>query len=171
MSVFEKISPEQIENSVKLIGKDWMLITANDQKNGRTNVMTASWGTLGVLWNKNVCICFVRPERYTHELLMAENEFSIAFLDEKYRDALRFCGRESGRNIDKVEACGLNVEDIDGVCAISEAKLVLTCKKLYIDELKKSSFLDKTLLKNYENGGYHTVFICEITGAYKKGEL
>ena len=63
-----------------------------------------------------------------------------------------------------------SVEKIDGIDVISEAKLVLTCRKLYMDELKKSNFLDGSLLKNYENGGYHTVFVCEITGAYKKGE-
>ena len=170
MSEFLKISPEQIENAIKLIGKDWMLITASDKKNVKTNAMTASWGALGVLWNKNICICFVRPERYTHELLMAEKEFSIAFLDDTYREALRFCGKESGRNSDKLASCGLNVEKIDGIDVISEAKLVLTCRKLYMDELKKSNFLDGSLLKNYENGGYHTVFVCEITGAYKKGE-
>ena len=170
MSEFLKISPEQIENAIKLIGKDWMLITASDKKNVKTNAMTASWGALGVLWNKNICICFVRPERYTHELLMAEKEFSIAFLDDTYREALRFCGKESGRNSDKLASCGLNVEKIDGIDVISDAKLVLTCRKLYIDELKKSAFLDESLLKNYENGGYHTVFVCEITGAYKKGE-
>ena len=170
MSEFLKISPEQIENAIKLIGKDWMLITANDKNNGKTNAMTASWGALGVLWNKNICICFVRPERYTHELLMAEHELSIAFLDDTYRDALKFCGRESGRNADKLASCGLNIEKIDGIDVISEAKLVLTCRKLYVDELKKSAFLDESLLKNYENGGYHTVFVCEITGAYKKGE-
>ena len=167
MSNFFKISPEQIENSIRLVGKEWMLVTLSDKNNGRTNAMTASWGALGVLWNKPVCICFVRPERYTHELLMDEDEFSISFFDERYREALRFCGRESGRNVDKISACGLNVEKIDGIDVISEAKLVLTCKKLYIDELKKSSFLDDSLLKNYENGGYHTVFVCEITGTYK----
>ena len=140
MSGFLKISPEQMENSIKLIGKDWMLITASDKKNAKTNAMTASWGALGVLWNKNICICFVRPERYTHELLMAEKEFSIAFLDDTYREALRFCGKESGRNSDKLASCGLNVEKIDGIDVISEAKLVLTCRKLYMDELKKSAF-------------------------------
>jgi hypothetical protein len=62
------------------------------------------------------------------------------------------------------------VETINGIDVISDASIVLTCKQLYVDELKKSAFLYDSLLKNYENGGYHTVFVCEITGAYKKGE-
>lgn len=33
------------------------------------NVMTASWGCVGWLWNKPVAVIFVRPERFTHDLL------------------------------------------------------------------------------------------------------
>ena len=40
------------ENAFEMIGKDWMLITA--QKGDKVNTMTASWGGLGVIWNKNV---------------------------------------------------------------------------------------------------------------------
>ena len=168
--MFKRISPEDIDKVIKRIGKDWMLICAYDVENGRTNAMTASWGAMGVLWNKNVCICFVRPERHTHKLLDKDEKFSIAFLRDEYREALRFCGKESGRDVDKLGACGLDTESLDGVEVISEAELALVCKKLYQDELREASFLDKSLLKNYENGGYHTVYVCEIIGAYTKGE-
>ena len=67
-------------------------------------------------------------------------------------------------------ACGLDTEMLDGASVISDAELALVCKKLYVDELKESCFLDRSLLKNYENGGYHTVYVCEIVGAYTKGE-
>ena len=35
-----------------MIGKEWMLITA--EKDGKVNTMTASWGGMGILWNKKV---------------------------------------------------------------------------------------------------------------------
>ena len=168
--MFKKISPEDIEKVIKRIGKDWMLICAYDEENGRTNAMTASWGAMGVLWNKNICICFVRPERHTHKLLEEKKKFSVAFLGEDHRAALRFCGKESGKNTDKLLACGLDTEIIDGVNVISQAQLTLICQKLYEDELKENCFLDKSLLKNYENGGYHTMYVCEIVEAYVKGE-
>ena len=168
--MFKKISPEAIDGIIKRIGKDWMLICARDDENERINAMTASWGAMGVLWNKPVCICFVRPERHTHALLEKDEIFSIAFLSEEYREALRFCGKESGREVDKLGACGLETESVDGAFVISDAELALVCKKLYVDELREASFLDKSLLKNYESGGYHTVYVCEIIGAYTKGE-
>ncbi len=168
MEGFRKIMPTELENAIKLIGKDFMLITVADRKNDRVNAMTASWGALGVLWNKNICICFVRPQRYTHELLEDENELSIAFLGEKHIDAHKVCGRESGRDTDKLAKCGLSVTELDGVPVIGEARVALVCKKLYVDELKNSAFLDKALLSNYANDDYHTVYICEIKEAYIK---
>jgi len=49
MSRFVEIKPEDIRDNVfKLIGSDWMLITAGTRD--FFNMMTASWGGLGVLW-------------------------------------------------------------------------------------------------------------------------
>ena len=48
-----EIKPENLtDNPFKLIDKDWLLITA--EKDGKVNTMTASWGGLGILWNKKV---------------------------------------------------------------------------------------------------------------------
>ena len=37
------------ENAFELIGKEWMLITAGNKEH--CNMMTASWGGIGWLWN------------------------------------------------------------------------------------------------------------------------
>ncbi|MFO8055657.1 MAG: hypothetical protein R6U19_10930 [Bacteroidales bacterium] len=48
---FEKISWEELnDNAIRMIGKDWMLVTAGDPED--YNMMTASWGSLGWLWRK-----------------------------------------------------------------------------------------------------------------------
>ena len=61
---FTRISAEEIDqNIIKLIGKDWMLITAGGMDS--YNTMTASWGQMGGLWNLPGAICFIRPQRYT----------------------------------------------------------------------------------------------------------
>ena len=63
MHGFRKISPEEMPgNVIKMISKDWMLITAGNKD--KFNMMTASWGGFGVLYNKPVAICFVNPARY-----------------------------------------------------------------------------------------------------------
>ena len=169
MEGFRKIDSGELENSIKMIGDDWMLITAYDKEQERVNAMTASWGAMGVLWNKSVCICFVRPQRHTHKLLCEQNRFSIAFMSEEYRDALRLCGRESGRDIDKLRASGLSATELDGVSVINEADTLLICKKLYEDELREGCFIEPSVMETYRaKNDYHTFYVCEIEAAYKR---
>ena len=169
MEGFKKINATELDNAIKMIGDDWMLITAYDKDQNRVNAMTASWGTMGVLWHKNVCICFVRPQRHTHKLLAEQSRFSIAFLSEEHRDALKLCGKESGRDTDKLEASGLTAEELDGVPVISEADTLLVCKKLYEDEIREGCFLVPEVMETYRaRKDYHTFYVCEIEGAYKK---
>ena len=163
---FYEIPAEELENAIKLIGKDWMLITVRDGDG--VNAMTASWGALGVLWNKNICTCFIRPQRYTYGLCEENDRLSFAFLPETYRNALRYCGSHSGRDSHKLVDAGLSTTKLDGVPVIAEAELVLVCRKLYADDLRENKFIDKTLLSNYENKDFHRFYVCEIEKAYRK---
>ncbi len=167
---FEEVSPYTVGdlNPFKKVGKDWMLITSKDE-NGKVNAMTASWGTLGELWNRPVAICYVRPQRYTFELTERSETFSLCFLGEKYRDALVVCGRESGRDIDKLEKTGLDAALVDDAPVILQSDLILVCRKLYHDYLKCENFVDKSVAeKNYPNKDFHRTYVCEIVKAYIK---
>ena len=63
-----EISPNALSKTpFEMIGKDWMLLTAGNSD--KYNTMTASWGGLGVLWNKNVVFAFVRPQRFTFDFM------------------------------------------------------------------------------------------------------
>ena len=75
----KKIAPKDIDkNVIKLIGQDWMLVAAGDKE--KFNMMTASWGSMGYLWNKPVVMVFVRPQRYTFEFTERKDEFTLSFL-------------------------------------------------------------------------------------------
>ena len=65
---FKEIKPEEIkDNPFKLIGKDWMLVTAGNKD--KCNTMTASWGAVGIMWGKPSVTCYIRQSRYTKEFL------------------------------------------------------------------------------------------------------
>ena len=171
MKDFRQIPPEELENVFRLIGKDWMLITAKGKgEDGEetVNTMTASWGGMGVLWNKPVAFCFIRPQRYTFALTEQSERFSLSFFDEKYRSALRLCGTKSGRNIDKFAAAGLTAAAEGETPYVAEARLVLLCRKLYADDLKKDAFVDRALLANYPDDDFHRVYVVEIEQAFIK---
>ena len=94
--MMKTIRPEQLDdNAFKMIGKDWMLVSActkeiipdGDIKTGRVNTMTASWGGVGVLWNKPVATIYLRPTRYTKEIIDQTDTFSLSVLPDKYKNA------------------------------------------------------------------------------------
>ncbi len=96
----ERIEINQLsENFIEAVGKEWMLITAGVLEN--FNMMTASWGGMGYLWNKPVAFIFVRPERYTYEFIEKSDYFTLSFLG-KLRKVYNICGSKSGRDIDKL---------------------------------------------------------------------
>ena len=166
---FIEISPDRIGNAIKLIGEDWMLITVKDaSKPCGANAMTASWGFMGYIWRKSVAVVFIRPERYTYALAEAEDRFSLAFFGSGHRELMKVCGSKSGRDMDKIEACGYHTLELCGVPAIAEASLVLICKKVYIDDVKKENFLDTAPLSYYESDGLHRMYVMEIEKAYVK---
>ena len=167
-NLWKEIAPEELGNAMKMIGKDWMLIVAKDEEKGKVNGMTASWGFLGVMWNKCVAVCAIRPQRYTYGLAEREERLSLAFFSEKYRDALRLCGTKSGRDMDKLAEAGLSTEMLDDVPVVCEAETVLICRKLYVGDLNREGFLDPSLLANYKQEDYHRMYVCEIEKAYKK---
>jgi len=150
------------ENALKLIGDDWMLLTAGNMS--RYNMMTASWGALGVLWNRDVCICFIRPGRHTYTFVEKADHFTVCFFDEKFRDTLNFLGTKSGRDMDKMKDSGLTpAESGAGSVYFTQARLVLECRKLYFQDINPGQFLDPGIDKNYPARDYHRMYIGEIT--------
>ena len=165
--VFKEISPYSLtENPFKMIGQDWMLLTA---KNGdKINTMTASWGGVGILWNKPVAFIFVRPTRYTYSFIEQSDYMSISILPEKYRNELNYCGKVSGRDEDKIQKCGFNVIKDENAPYCEEADTVFICKKHYGQMLDAESFIDKDLNdKLYSDKNYHKLYVVEIEKVLK----
>ncbi len=168
---FTQVSPEQLDKNVfTAVGKQWMLITAGDETS--SNTMTASWGGMGVIWNKNVAAALIRQSRHTKGFVDSADSFTLSFLPEEYRKALSFCGSKSGRDFDtdgKAKAAGLTAMYLDGTTSYEEAETVLVCKKLYKSDLTADGFFDKSLVDAmYSDGDWHTAYIAEITAAYVK---
>ena len=143
----KKINPKDLNDNVfEAIGKEWMLLTAG--KSDNFNLMTASWGGIGWLWNKPVAFVFIRPERYTFEFAELNDSFSISFLgtSKEARDIHKICGTKSGRDINKVEASGLILEPTEqGDVIYKQSRITLIGRKLYADFLKPECFYDSTL--------------------------
>lgn len=161
--MFKKLEPDSLnENVFTLIDKKWFLLTAGDKDS--YNTMTASWGGLGILWNRRVAFCFVRPTRHTYTFMETSDYFTMSFfLDPAARSILNYCGKYSGRDVNKIEATGLvPLHNQRGTVYFEQADLILECRKIYSDLIKPEAFLDDIIEKHYPQNDYHRMYIGEI---------
>lgn len=165
---FKSIKPKEFKgNPFQMIGKQWMLLTCGTEES--FNTMTASWGAVGIQWNKPVLHCMIRPSRHTYEFMEKNEYFTASFYPEKYREELNICGTRSGRDLDKVRATGFHpAVSKDGAVYFEEAELVFVCRKLYHYDIDKEKFLDPEIEKNYNGEDYHRVYTAEIVEILEK---
>lgn len=157
--MFKEINPKEIpDNLIKAISDEWMLISAGD-KNGY-NMMTASWGFAGEMWGRDSVIAMIRPQRYTMKFVEENDYFTLSFYGDR-KDIHKVCGSQSGRDVNKTERTGLTPVFSDDTVYFEEARLVLICKKQYLDTLKEECFVDDEPLKWYDND-FHNMIIGKI---------
>ena len=90
----------------------------------------------------------VRPERYSHELLLENGEFVINLVPAAMVEVCDYCGMVTGRKVNKWEKCGLTKEASATVAVprIAQCPMALECK--VTDVLKL---------------GTHDMFLADIT--------
>lgn len=156
----KEIRPYELTgNLFTMLDKDWMLITAGDQRG--CNTMTASWGGFGVLWGRCVAHAYIRPTRYTYEFVEKSDRFTLTFFGGAKRDALTLCGKKSGRDGDKIAEAGLVPVYGEGTTWFEDASVVLICKKIYAYDIDPACMIDRSIESNYHND-YHRAYIGEI---------
>lgn len=117
---------------------------------GRVNAMTIGWAQLGVIWGEPIMSVLVRPSRHTYSLLETAKYFSVCVPRRgELKKELAFCGSKSGREYDKIRACGLKLRDgaakglkyLDGCALVYQCELygrtALAGEKLAPAALKK----------------------------------
>ncbi|HPR64673.1 MAG TPA: flavin reductase [Thermoanaerobaculia bacterium] len=164
---FSRLDPDTLDQSpFRLIGKDWMLITAGPLTD--FNTMTASWGGLGILWNRPVSFVFVRPTRYTYAFMEKYETFTLSFFDEPHRDALMYCGTHSGRDVDKMQQTGLHpIPFPESTTGFSQSRLVLVCRTLSTQDIEPERFKDPSIEELYPQRDYHRIYIGEVLHVFQ----
>lgn len=167
--MFNKVDINDLKfNPFDEISNHWVLISA--KKDDVVNTMTASWGQLGHLWGKNIVSIYIRPQRYTKEFVDAGDYFTVTLFDG-YKKELGVLGSKSGRDGNKIQEVGFNVEMVEEQPTFKEGKMVFVCKKIYSDYIKPENFIDDSLDERwYPNKDYHEMYIGEIVGIYVKNQ-
>lgn len=131
------------------------------------NVMTISWGMVGVLWRKKVFLAVVRKSRYSHELIEKNKTFTISIPKQgEMKDAIGVCGKVSGRNGSKWEEAGLKSVKAKSVDSV----VVDGCEKYFecrvITKLDMGNCDLSQIGTFYADGDMHDFYFAEIVEEY-----
>ncbi len=161
-------SYEEFERLNKALHGEGAFLVVKDKKE-RINVMTIGWAMVGVVWGKPMMTVFVRPQRYTHDLMEEATGFSVCVPSAgKMKEELIFCGTSSGRMADKIKQCDFSL--VKG--KHKDIVLLDDCKLFYECEIiEKTGILPETLSKDiikefYPKNDFHTVYFGEIKHCY-----
>jgi flavin reductase (DIM6/NTAB) family NADH-FMN oxidoreductase RutF len=148
----------------------WFVLTAGDSK--KFNAMTVAWGSMGIMWQKPFVQVVVRPTRHTYHFMETYNTFTLSAFPEQYRDKLKYLGRVSGRDEDKIAISGLSPKPSEKAKApgFHEAHLIIECEKIYWQDMDANQFLDERITKLYPKKDFHRIYFGQILAVYKKNE-
>jgi flavin reductase (DIM6/NTAB) family NADH-FMN oxidoreductase RutF len=95
----------------------------------------------------------LRRERYSYSLIEETKEFVVNIASYKLSDKVLFCGRRSGRNVDKFKATGLTCGKARRVKApiVTECVAHIECR------------VEETIPK-----GDHVIIVGEVLAAYAR---
>ncbi|MDE5583097.1 MAG: flavin reductase family protein [Ruminococcus sp.] len=114
----------------------------------KPNVLTIGW--TGICCTKPpMTYISVRPERFSHDIIMKSGEFAINLTTSAMVRQTDFCGVKSGKDTDKISVCGFHTVSAEKISVpiIEECPVSLECR------VTESKLL-----------GSHTMFLAEIVG-------
>ena len=121
-----------------------VMVTSGDMN--KNNIITVAWTGI-INTDKPMCYISVRKERYSHDIISRNKEFTINLTNKNLAFATDWCGVKSGAKVDKFKEMHLTKEKAKFVkCPlIKESPVSIECKVTEIKEM-----------------GSHDMFIAEI---------
>lgn len=118
----------------------WALVTAGNFE--KFNSCTIGWGSMGTIWanpkrDGSTITIYLYPTRFTTELVMENDYFTVSFFPDSYKKALGYMGLHSGRDVNKAQASGLTPKAIGASVTYAEATTTFLCRKIYQGQLSK----------------------------------
>jgi len=135
---------------------------------GKPNVMTIGWGTMGSIWSRPVFIVLVRPSRHTYSRLEQVGEFTVNVPPRELEAAVSHCGTVSGRDHDKFQEMRLTPIPSREVRPpiIKECVVHYECRMLHRNDVVPDALVQAVREEFYGSGDFHRVYFGEIVAAY-----
>ena len=144
-----------------------LLVTAG--ADGKPNVMTIGWGTIGSIWSRPIFLVLVRPSRYSYTRLEeAGGDFTVNVPPRELAEAVAHCGTVSGRDHDKFLETRLTPVPSRQVRPpiIQECVVHYECRTLHRNDMAPDTLAPAVEDEFYAEGDYHRVYFGEIVAVY-----
>jgi len=151
----KKTTEVSVSGAYRLIHPKLAVLLTCADKEGNANIITLAW-TMPVSMNPPLIVVSISPRRHSHKMIEETGEFVINVPTMEIVKETLFCGRKSGKNLDKFK----------------ETKLTpLPAKSVKVPIIKECvAHLECKLYKQIPAGD-HTLFIGEIQKAYADEDL
>jgi len=158
---------EYFKQTIQRMREDGLLLATADRE-GKPNVMTIGWGTLGSIWGRPVFIVLVRPSRYSFSRLEQNPDFTVNVPPYELAAAAAHCGKVSGREHDKFREMGLTAAPGRQVRApvIQECVVHYECRTLHRNDVAPAALAQAVLDEYYPREDFHRVYFGEILACY-----
>lgn len=160
---------QNLEKAMNYLHKQGAFLTT--KVGDETNTMTISWGSIGFIWKKPMFTVLVRKSRYTHELIEKTGEFTVSVpLDESMKKALGICGSKSGRDVDKINECKLELQEGKSLATpvIKGCGVHYECKVVFKQDMAPNLLDEEIDNSMYDSKNYHTIYYGEIVNCYEE---
>ena len=97
---------------------------------------------------------YVHKTRYSKHIFDHAKYYSICFMDQEHKNQLGYFGRVSGRDENKMEKCGMTVNNQDVAPYFEESSVVILWVKVIL--------IKRVLMKMFMNGTKKKGFIVNI---------
>ena len=137
-------------------------------KDRRPNIMTIGWLLLGRSYHENpVAVVAVRPARYTFKLLDETEEFVIAVPTPELEEAVAFCGKKSGKDVDKFKETGLTPIPSIHVKPPSIKECIINIECRIYNKIRPLHYILTPEHRRAPIPEQHTIYFAEVLGTYK----
>ncbi|MCX8147448.1 MAG: flavin reductase family protein [Candidatus Woesearchaeota archaeon] len=120
----------------------------------KSNIMAASWH-MPASFEPLMYAIAVGKQRFSYELIKKSKVFCVNFMPFSLKDKVLFCGRKSGRLIDKFKESGLTPEE---------------CEKIHCKRIKEALAYIECEVINEVEAGDHVIFIGKAVNLKLKKE-
>lgn len=125
-------------------------LVCTQKPDGSTNLATVSWWTY-LSYNPNMVAYAMAKTSYSGEMVRQSKKVVLTIPSEKIAEAVMGCGSTTGRNTDKIEKFGIDMQQLPDtdISVPTHSCLAIVCT-----------------LKEFIETGDHYLYICNVEQVY-----